>query len=144
MLGKTENTEWERHVEEDHWVAGAEWADEYGADIISSSVGYFYTFTNGKEGYTWEDMDGETTIRAQGANIAAARGILILNSAGNEGDRPFPGNSLVSPADGAFVLAVGATNFAGLEWTSAIGPSFGSPHQAGCDGPGLPGRFRAA
>ncbi len=125
MLGKTENTDWERHLEEDHWVAGAEWADEYGADIISSSVGYFYTFTHDEEGYTWEDMDGETTIVAQGANIAAARGILILNSAGNEGDRPYPGNSLVSPADSAFVLAVGATNFAGTRVDfSSVGPSF--------------------
>ncbi|MFA9452728.1 MAG: S8 family serine peptidase [Candidatus Aminicenantaceae bacterium] len=125
MLGKTENTEWERHLEEDHWVAGAEWADEWGADIISSSVGYFYTFTNGEEGYTWEDMDGETTIVAQGANIAGERGILILNSAGNEGDRPFPGNSLVSPSDSALVLAVGATNFTGTRVDfSSVGPSF--------------------
>ena len=125
MLGKTENTEWERHVEEDHWVAGAEWADEWGADIISSSVGYFYTFTHGEEGYTWEDMDGETTIVAQGANIAGGRGILILNSAGNEGDRPFPGNSLVSPSDSALVLAVGATNFTGSRADfSSVGPSY--------------------
>jgi len=125
MLGKTENTEWERHVEEDNWVAGAEWADEYGADIISSSVGYFYTFTHDEEGYTWEDMDGETTIVAQGANIAAGRGILILNSAGNQGDRPYPGNSLISPADSALVLAVGATNSAGVRVDfSSVGPSF--------------------
>jgi hypothetical protein len=125
MLGKTENTEWERHVEEDHWVAGAEWADEYGADIISSSVGYFYEFSNGEEGYTWEDMDGETTIVAQGANIAGERGILILNSAGNEGDRPYPGNSLVSPSDSPLVLAVGATNYRGVRVDfSSVGPSY--------------------
>jgi len=125
QMGIGDHTEWERHVEEDHWVAGAEWADEWGADIISSSVGYFYTFTHDEEGYTWEDMDGETTIVAQGANIAGGRGILILNSAGNEGDRPFPGNSLVSPADSALVLAVGATNFAGTRVDfSSVGPSF--------------------
>ncbi len=125
MLGKTENTEWERHVEEDHWVAGAEWADEWGADIISSSVGYFYTFSHDEEGYTWEDMDGETTIVAQGANIAGARGILILNSAGNEGDRPFPGNSLVSPSDSPLVLAVGATTYSGTRVDfSSVGPSY--------------------
>ena len=125
MLGKTENTEWERHVEEDHWVAGAEWADEYGADIISSSVGYFYDFSHGEEGYTWEDMDGETTIVAQGANIAGERGILILNSAGNEGDRPYPGNSLVSPSDSPLVLAVGATNYTGRRVDfSSVGPSY--------------------
>ncbi|MGD9347773.1 MAG: S8 family serine peptidase [Candidatus Aminicenantes bacterium] len=124
ILGKTENTEWERHIEEDHWVAGAEWADTLGADIISSSLGYRYEFTHGEENYTSEDMDGETAIVTQGANIAASRGILIVNSAGNEGPA-LPGeNTIIAPADSPNVLAAGAVLPSGLRVDfSSVGPT---------------------
>lgn len=123
LLGKTENNEWERHLEEDHWIAGAEWAEKRGADIISSSLGYRDRFTQ-EEDYTWEDMDGKTTIVAKGANIAAGKGILIVNSAGNEGPAPFPSNTLVSPSDSAQVLAAGAVNGAGARVSfSSMGPT---------------------
>lgn len=110
ILGKTENTEWERHIEEDHWVAGAEWADQMGADIISSSLGYRDQFTHGEMNYTSKDMDGKTTVVSQAANIAASRGILVVNSAGNEGYNPFQDNTIIAPADSPGVLAVGAVN----------------------------------
>lgn len=124
LLGKTENTDWERHVEEDHWIAGAEWADQLGADIISSSLGYRDRFTDGEANYTWEDMDGRTTVVARGANIAVSRGILIVNSAGNEGASFPPQNTLVSPSDSARVLAAGAVNTTGerVEFSST-GPT---------------------
>ncbi len=110
LLGKTENTEWERHIEEDHWVAGAEWADNLGADIISSSLGYRYEFDQGEEGYTSDDMDGETAITTRGANIAASRGILIVNSAGNEGPASPPNNTIIAPSDSPNVIAAGAVD----------------------------------
>ncbi|MEZ4765905.1 MAG: S8 family serine peptidase [Calditrichia bacterium] len=60
LLAKTENTDWEHNVEEDDWVAAAEWADSLGADIISSSLGYWdFDFGEPRQ-YTWEDMDGNT------------------------------------------------------------------------------------
>ncbi len=124
ILGKTENTEWERHVEEDHWVAGAEWADQLGADIISSSLGYRDQFTHGEMNYSSEDMDGKTTVVSQAANIAASRGILVVNSAGNEGDNPFRDNTIISPADSPGVLAVGAVNpQGGIVNFSSYGPT---------------------
>jgi serine protease AprX len=124
ILGKTENTEWERHIEEDHWVAGAEWADQLGADIISSSLGYRYEFTHGEEGYSNEDMDGETAITTRGANIAASRGILVVNSAGNEGLESPPENTIIAPADSPHVLAAGAVNSGGLRVDfSSMGPT---------------------
>ena len=124
ILGKTENSEWERHIEEDDWIAGAEWADSLGADIISSSLGYREDFTNGEQDYTWEDMDGETTIVSKGALIAASRGILIVNSAGNEGNVSPPENTLVAPADASSVLAVGAVNSSGQRTGfSSVGPT---------------------
>ena len=124
ILGKTENTTWERHIEEDHWVAGAEWADALGADIISSSLGYRDEFTHGETDYSWEDMDGQTTIVTKGANIAAGKGILIVNSAGNEGTSIPPENSLLGPADSPYVLAAGAVNSTGQKTDfSSTGPT---------------------
>ena len=124
VLAKTENTDWERHVEEDDWIAGAEWADSLGADIISSSLGYSTGFTNGEPSYTWSDMDGNTTIVAIGADIAASRGILVVNSAGNGGFVSLPQNTLGSPADGDSVLAIGAVDASGTRASfSSVGPS---------------------
>jgi hypothetical protein len=124
ILGKTENTDWERHIEEDHWVAGAEWADDLGADIISSSLGYRYEFDQGEEGYTSEDMDGETAITTRGANIAASRGILIVNSAGNEGPASPPDNTIIAPSDSPNVIAAGAVDPRGMRVDfSSMGPT---------------------
>jgi len=113
-LAKTENTFWERHIEEDAWVAGAEWADSMGADIISSSLGYRYGFTDGETDYTYLDMDGNTAIATIGADIAASHGILVVNSAGNNGFVAEPQNTLIAPADGDSVLTVGAVDGAGV------------------------------
>jgi serine protease AprX len=124
LLGKTENSDEERHIEEDHWIAGAEWADTLGADIISSSLGYRDRFTQGETDYSWQDMDGNTTVVAKGANIAASRGILIVNSAGNEGSTRSGLNTLVSPADCEQVLAAGAVNSQGRRVSfSSVGPT---------------------
>jgi subtilisin family serine protease len=124
ILAKTENTDWERHIEEDAWVAGAEWADSIGADIISSSLGYSIGFTNGEPDYVWSDMDGNTTIVTIGADIAASRGILIVNSAGNDGPVELPANTLIGPCDGDSVLAVGAVDGLGVRTGfSSVGPT---------------------
>ncbi|UCF63787.1 MAG: S8 family peptidase [bacterium] len=125
LLAKTENTDWERHVEEDAWIAGAEWADSLGADIISSSLGYFNGFTNGDTNYTWQDMDGNTTIVTRGADMAAGRGILVVNSAGNEGFPYLPvENTLIGPADGDSVLAIGSVRSDGTRSSfSSMGPT---------------------
>ncbi len=113
ILAKTENTTWERHIEEDAWVAAAEWADGLGADIISSSLVYIDGFTHGETGYTWQQMDGATAFITIGADIAASRGILIVNAAGNDGFISEPANTLGAPADGDMVLTVGATDSGG-------------------------------
>lgn len=124
ILGKTENTEWERHIEEDHWVAAAEWAELLGADIISSSLGYREEFTHGESGYEAEDMNGRTAVVTLGANIAAAKGVLIVNSAGNEGRETGLANTIIAPADSQDVLAAGAVDPSGRRTDfSSYGPS---------------------
>ncbi len=125
LLAKTENTDWERHIEEDAWIAGAEWADSLGADIISSSLGYLNGFTHGDTNYTWQNMDGNTTIVTIGADLAAGRGILVVNSAGNEGaSSPTIQNTLIAPSDGDSVLAIGSVTSSGSRSSfSSMGPT---------------------
>ncbi len=117
MLAKTEIDSAEKPIEEDYWVAGLEWADSGGADIVSSSLGYI-------DWYTWEDMDGETPVTTQATIIAEQKGLLIVNSAGNEGSCDSC-NTLIAPADGEFVLTVGAVNSQGYRTSfSSVGPTY--------------------
>lgn len=100
-LLRSEDQSSEHHVEEDYWASAAEFADSVGVDIINSSLYYgpesFYN-----PAYKFEEMDGKTTFATRAANIAASKGILIINCAGN--DRSWVG----SPADSPHVLTVGA------------------------------------
>jgi serine protease AprX len=94
----------EIQIEEFNWVAGAEWADSIGADVISSSLGY-NRWDDGT-GYTYEDMDGNTTECTKAADWAASKGIVVVNSAGNERNKEW--YYIIAPADGDSVIAAGA------------------------------------
>lgn len=124
ILGKTEVDATETPVEEDYWVAGLQWADSMGADLVSSSLGYF-DWDPGYEAYnyTWQDMDGETAVTTIAADFAVDKGMLVFNSAGNEGNND-DHNTLIAPADGDNVMAVAAVD---KYWNrasfSSVGPS---------------------
>lgn len=105
LLARTEMSSREPYAEEVYWLAAAEWADKNGADIISSSLGY----TN--ERYFSSDMDGKTSLVSRAANMAASKGILVLNSAGNEGDGKW--KFIGAPADADSVLSIGGYNSSG-------------------------------
>ena len=122
ILAKTENTQSETPVEEDNWAAAAEWAESLGADVISSSLGYL-DFDSPFPSYTFRDMNGQTAISTRAAEMAAARGVVVVNSAGNSGDDP-QHNTLGAPADGAHVLAIAAVGPSGVRASfSSVGPS---------------------
>lgn len=109
-------------VEEDHWVAAAEFADSAGVDIINSSLGYteFYDMS---QNHTYEDMDGNTTRVTRGADFAASRGILVVNSAGNSGGSAW--NYIGAPADGDSVFSIGAVDaFGNYASFSSQGPTW--------------------
>jgi hypothetical protein len=122
-LFRTEDASSEYPIEEHNWVCGAERIDSAGGDVISSSLGYnSFDDPLASASHTYADMNGNTTMAAIGADLAAKKGLLVVNSAGNEG-----GNSwkyIDTPADGDSVLAVGAVSTSGaVAGFSSYGPS---------------------
>jgi serine protease AprX len=107
LLIRTEDGDSEFPCEEDFWAAGAEYADSLGADIISSSLGYSL-FDDPDLNYKQTDLDGNTSFVTRVADIAASKGILVVNSAGNERDDDWL--QIICPADGDSVLAAGAVD----------------------------------
>ena len=106
-LLRTEEVASENIIEEDNWVAAAEYADSVGADIINSSLGYT-TFDNSTQNHTYAQMDGNTARITIGADIAAGKGIFVTNSAGNSGNDAW--HYIDAPADGDSVCSVGAVD----------------------------------
>lgn len=94
-------------VELDQMVAATERADSVGADIISSSVAY-NTFIPPFTSLTYADIDGKTTVAAKGANIATAKGMLFVITAGNEGGNTW--NYILTPGDADSAITVGSVN----------------------------------
>lgn len=107
LLARTEMTLREPFSEEKNWLAAAEWADKNGADVINSSLGYTY-----HRYFTW-DMDGKKSLVARAANMAARKGILVVNAAGNEGSTDSWG-IVGTPADADSVLSIGGID----PWTN--------------------------
>ncbi len=121
VLCRTENTERETLLEEYNWIAAAEYLDSLGADIITTSLGYF-TFDDSTQNHTRADLDGKTTPMTLAGDIAVSRGMLVVNAAGNNGDEG--AGRLNSPADAEQVLTVGAVTISN-EWApfSSFGPT---------------------
>lgn len=121
-LLRSEDVSSEYRIEEANWIAAAEFADSVGADVINSSLGYSQ-FDDYLQNYTYEDMDGNTTLVTRGADMAASKGILVVNSAGNSGNKLW--KYITAPADGDSVLALGAVSADGQYAVfSSQGPTF--------------------
>lgn len=120
-LFRTEDATAEYLMEEYYWVQAAEYADSLGVDIFNTSLGYT-RFDNPQEDHTYEDMNGDSTPITIGADLAAQKGILVINSAGNEGANPW--HYISAPADGDSVMAVGAVDENGIyAYFSSVGPT---------------------
>jgi hypothetical protein len=98
LLAKTEIIR-EPFSEEKNWLMAVEWADKKGADIINSSLGYT------KDRYFRADMNGKQSLVTRAGNMAARKGILVVNAIGNDGDNNW--HIMGAPADADSVLAVG-------------------------------------
>ena len=121
LLLRSEDADTEYPIEEANWLIAAEYADSVGVDLINSSLGYSL-FDDVKLNYTYQNMDGKTTIAARAADWAAATGIVVCISAGNEGAKAW--KYIATPADADSVLAVGAVTSTELKASfSSFGPS---------------------
>jgi subtilisin family serine protease len=121
ILAITEDVATEYPVEELNWVRAAEYADSLGVDVINSSLGYL-DFDDPSLTYNATQLDGKTAYVSIGADIAAKKGILIVNSVGNYGAAG--SSSLVAPADAKGILAVGSvTSNSTISAFSSRGPT---------------------
>gem|GEM_PF-400990 len=114
-LARTEDTWNEVREEEDHWIAAIEWGESLGVDLASSSVGY-------TDWYDPSDMDGKTAPISIAAEEAVERGMVVVNSAGNEGEAAW--RKIIAPADAPGVLAAAAVTINGDRvYFSSVGPA---------------------
>jgi serine protease AprX len=118
-LFRTEDVASETRIEEANWLFAAEMADSLGVDVVNSSLGYYY-FDAEVQNYAKSDLAGNKTLVTRAADWLASTGVLICNSAGNEGNDP-SWNYIIAPADADSVLAVAAVDSRGLK------ASFSSP-----------------
>ncbi len=120
-LIRTEDGPTENIIEEYNWVSGAEFADSVGADVINSSLGYT-EFDDPSQNHIYADMDGNTAPSTIGADLAARKGILVVNSAGNSAQNAW--HYVGAPADADSVLTVGAVDgFGNYAAFSSTGPT---------------------
>ena len=116
LLAKTEDVAQEIQQEEDNYVAGLEWGEANGADVVSTSLGYL-------DWYDYEDMDGNTAVTTNAIDIAVGLGMVCVTAAGNSGNDSW--YYIIAPADADSVIAVGAVRESGtIANFSSHGPTF--------------------
>jgi serine protease AprX len=105
-LFRTEYGPDENPREEAWWVEALERADSLGVDVINTSLGY-QAYDNPNYDHNYEDLDGLTTFAARGANAALDKGMLLITSAGNQGNGF---GTVATPADAIGTMAIGAVD----------------------------------
>ena len=122
LLCMTENPDQETRIEEIAWIEAAEHADSLGVDVINTSLGYS-NFDGELYDYNYRDMDGLSSHISRAASKLASRGMILCNSAGNEGNDAW--YYITAPADARDILTVGAVDSTGLIANfSSRGPTF--------------------
>jgi serine protease AprX len=111
----------EYRIEEYNWLFAAEMADSAGVDIINTSLAYGI-FDDPSMSYELDDMDGQTTVISKASQMAADKGIFLVNSAGNAGHSTW--QKILAPADVEAVMSVGAVTSSGERaFFSSVGPN---------------------
>ncbi len=104
-LFRSEDVDSEFPVEEDYWVRAIEYADSVGVDLVNSSLGYNH-FNDSSLNYTHDDLTGRISIMSKAADLAFKKGMIVVTSAGNEGNKIW--RKSTPPGDAKNVLSVGA------------------------------------
>ena len=121
VLVRCEDERTESLAEEDYWASAAEYADSLGVDVINSSLGY-HDFDDVKTNHLYWEQDGETALISHTASMCADKGIICVNSAGNDGMGVW--KKINFPADAKDILTVGSINEQGKNAAfSAVGPT---------------------
>ncbi len=121
LLVRCEDERTESPAEEDYWAEAAEYADSCGTDIISSSLGY-HAFDDASMDHRYKEQDGHTALISRTASMCADKGIVCVNSAGNDGMGSW--KKINFPADADDILTVGSINDKGVNAAfSAVGPT---------------------
>ncbi len=107
LLLRTEDVSSEYRIEEANWLMAAEYADSAGVDVINSSLGYS-TFSDPAMDYTYADLNGHKALITRAAEFAASVGMLVVNSAGNEGNNAW--RYITPPADADSILTIASVN----------------------------------
>lgn len=120
-LLRTEDANTEKLIEEYNWIRGAEFADSVGANVLTTSLGYT-EFDNPSQNHTFATLDGKTAPMSIAANLAARKGLLVLNSAGNGNGSSWP--KIGIPADADSICTVGAIDsLSNVTGFSSLGPT---------------------
>ena len=120
-LLRCEDTRSESEAEEDYWAAAAEFADSVGVDVINSSLG-FHAFDDKSTSHKYGELDGKTALISRTASMLARKGIVLVNSAGNEGMGTW--KKINFPADASDILTVGSISPEGMNAAfSSVGPT---------------------
>ena len=121
LLIRCEDERTESLAEEDYWASAAEYADSCGVDVINSSLGY-HGFDDSSMDHHYYEQDGNTTLISRTASMCADKGIVCVNSAGNDGMGSW--KKINFPADAKDILTVGSINEHGMNAAfSAVGPT---------------------
>ena len=121
LLIRCEDERTESLAEEDYWASAAEYADSCGVDIINSSLGY-HGFDDSSMDHYYYEQDGNTALISRTASMCADKGIVCVNSAGNDGMGSW--KKINFPADAKDILTVGSINEHGMNAAfSAVGPT---------------------
>ena len=106
-LLRCEDTQTEQMAEEDYWAAAVEFADSAGVDVINSSLGYHH-FDDPSQNYRYCQLDGCSTLISRTASMVAQKGMILVNSAGNDGMGTW--KKINVPADARDIITVGAVS----------------------------------
>ncbi len=124
-LARTDHGQYEFRGEEDNWVAALEWLDSLGVRLVHTSLNYSIDLDDPRENHKPEEMNGNSTAISKAAKIASEeKGMIIVNSAGNDGDNP-AWQFVSAPADVEGVITVGTLDHQGGRAPfSGTGPAF--------------------
>ena len=121
LLLRSEDESSEFPVEEDYWIAAIEYADSVGVKLVNTSLGY-NQFDDSTLNYTHKELTGKRALISRAADMAFDKGMLIVGSAGNEGNKTW--EKITVPGDSEKMLTIGAISLdSTIANFSSVGPT---------------------